>query len=555
MKKRIHAQQLGRAVFSLALLWLAVGYILYPILQTVRLSFSDRGGYRAFLANGQNLLAVRNTVTVGLLAVAVCGIVGVLLAVYMRFFCLRWKKLIHILLLTPVMIPGVIIVIAFIQLYGESGILTRLLQLLLGLDKPPWVFSGLGGILFVLAYTQYVYFYLNVYTALGYVDKTVVDSVRSFGGGWGAVARDVVFPAIRPAVLISALTTFISAVSAYSAPSLIGGGYKVLSTQIVKAKANNQMGLASIQVVMLLVIGLLATVVLTHYSRKYAWEVSERAEFLAPATGLGWARRVFAMLVGIQVLLVILPVLAIFGLSLVSTKSIMMDIFPHDFTLKNYTAIFKSARVLQPMLNSLKMSLMAVGAGLAATLPVAYWSQRRHSRLSRTLEALEMLPWSIPASVIAINLINVFNVKSIFAFGRSLIGTFIILPIAYTVAALPLLLSSGRVAMSGVSFRTEEASRSLGAGSVKTFFHAVLPNIASGVISGAILVFVRTMGEYTMSALLYGVYNRPISVSVVTNMQEYNVGVSLAYGSLIILLCCALMAVLFHLDRGRFALD
>ena len=121
--------------------------------------------------------------------------------------------------------------------------------------------------------------------------------------------------------------------------------------------------------------------------------------------------------------------------------------------------------------------------------------------------------------------------------------------------ALPLLLSSNRVAMSGISVTTEEAARSLGAGTFRRFFQIILPNIVSGILSGAILVFVRTMGEYTMSALLYGVYNRPISVSVVTNMQEYKVGISLAYGSLLILLCYGLLWIVLKIDRRRFAME
>ena len=47
-------------------------------------------------------------------------------------------------------------------------------------------------------------------------------------------------------------------------------------------------------------------------------------------------------------------------------------------------------------------------------------------------------------------------------------------------------------------------------------------------------MFIRTVGEYTMSALLYGVHNRPVSISIITNMQEYHIGISLAYGVLVI---------------------
>ena len=121
--------------------------------------------------------------------------------------------------------------------------------------------------------------------------------------------------------------------------------------------------------------------------------------------------------------------------------------------------------------------------------------------------------------------------------------------------ALPLLLSSSQVAVGGIRENTEDAARSLGAGPVRTFAQIMLPTIIPGIVSGAILCFVRSMGEYTMSALLYGVYNRPISVSIVTTMQEYFIGVSMAYGALVIALCCILLFVILKLDAKRFSVD
>ena len=89
--------------------------------------------FREYLQNVNNLRVLENTAVLGFLSVLTCGLTGTLLALYLRFVELRWKRLLHIILLTPMMIPGVIIVIAFIELYGESGILTNALRLLLRL--------------------------------------------------------------------------------------------------------------------------------------------------------------------------------------------------------------------------------------------------------------------------------------------------------------------------------------------------------------------------------------------------------------------------------------
>ena len=111
-----------------------------------------------------------------------------------------------------------------------------------------------------------------------------------------------------------------------------------------------------------------------------------------------------------------------------------------------------------------------------------------------------MLPWTMPASVVAINLINAFSQKSIFAFGNALIGGFYIVPIAYTINSIPLLLNSNEVAIMGLNKNLEEASKSLGANMAHTFFRIIMPNIAPGIMAGGVLVLIRTLGEYTMSA-------------------------------------------------------
>ena len=106
--------------------------------------------------------------------------------------------------------------------------------------------------------------------------------------------------------------------------------------------------------------------------------------------------------------------------------------------------------------------------------------------------------------------------------------------------------------MKSINLGLEESSRSLGAGKFKTFLNIIVPNMMPGIISGAILVFIRTIGEYTMSALLYGVYNRPIAISIVTSMQEFNIGLSMAYGVLVIGICYIALAIVFKLDKKRF---
>jgi len=198
------------------------------------------------------------------------------------------------------------------------------------------------------------------------------------------------------------------------------------------------------------------------------------------------------------------------------------------------------------------MSFLSVAAGLALTVPVSYLCWKRKDLPAGWARTVMMLPWCLPGSVIGINLINAFNKKSVFAFGQSLIGGYWILPIAYVILSLPLLLSYNDTAMESFNPALDQASHSLGASSLTTMLRLILPGIAPGIAAGGILAFIRTVGEYTVSALLYGVYNRPISISMVLNIHDFNIGISMSYGVLVIAICFLALLLLLKLDKKQF---
>ena len=490
-----------RWIWYAVLGFLIVGYILMPFFQTVLQAVQTEDGYSLqvfgqFFSNPNQRKVIGNTVVLGVLSVFTCGVIGIMLAMYMTFLVGKWKKVIHILLLSPMMIPGVITVISFIQLYGESGILTKAIQYALHLEKIPYEFQGLGAIVFVITYTQYVYFYLNVYVALKYVDNSGIEAARSMGASWWKIFRDVIWPVITPAVLSSAIVTFASGISAFSAPNLIGGGYKVLSTQIVRSKANNHMEMASVQVIVLFLISLSVMMTIQYFGKRYRGQSTERSTPIQAGKGRRSVLSIVSrLIVFLQIVFIILPIVTIVYLSFTETSSIMQEIFPHAFTLENYRVIFEKPRVLKPLLNSLKMSAIAVAVGLLITVPSSYMLVKYKNKFHTFLKVLLLLPWTMPASVVAINLINAFGQETIFAFGQSLIGGFAILPIAYTITAIPLLLNSNETAILGMNPNIEEASKSLGANMFYTFTRVVIPNIAPGILAGGVLVLIRTIGE------------------------------------------------------------
>ena len=130
---------------------------------------------------------------------------------------------------------------------------------------------------------------------------------------------------------------------------------------------------------------------------------------------------------------ILMPHLAILWLSLVDHRAWHTELVPTAFTWANYRAIFTSAQDFAPIRNSLWMSALAAGACLLVALPAGYLIGRGRPGAA-WVNLLVMIPWALPGTVTAMNLILAFNHPRL-----SLVGTVWLLPLAYFIRNVPLL--------------------------------------------------------------------------------------------------------------------
>lgn len=537
----IKFKQKYETLIGFIILILLIGYILIPTLKTLNLSFLKGNNftishYREFFSIKTNVTSLTNTILLGFSTVLVCGIIGTSLAFFIGYFEFPYKNIASKLLLTPVMVPGVIIVIAFIQLYGESGIITKSIESVFKLDGIPFKFTGFWGILFVHAYTQYIYFFINISLAIKHIDYSTIEAAKNLGAKKSKIFSSIILPFIKPALIASSIITFITGIGSFSAPSLIGDKFRVLTTQILFAKSNNHMEIASVQVVILTLVAFTFFSICRYYEKQNSFPSQVKGVIIEKVTIENpLLKLIFITLTGLLILFILLPVITIFILSFVTSGTWLIEIFPKDFSLDNYIKIFTKSNSLRPFVNSINMSIIAGFLGVLLAVPCSYIIVKTKSKFNFLIESFSMLPLALPASAIAINLINVFNKPNIFALNKILVGSYILLPISYFIGILPLILRSTNISMYNLNDTYEDASKSLGGSWTYTFRKITIPIIMPGIISGVLLGFIRCIGEYTSSAYLYTVSNKPISIAMVNAVFEYEIGLAMAYGVLTIL--------------------
>jgi len=239
------------------------------------------------------------------------------------------------------------------------------------------------------------------------------------------------------------------------------------------------------------------------------------------------------------VLFILLPILTVFMLSFVKPGTWMIEIYPKEFSIDNYIKIFTKSRSLAPFINSFMMALLTAILCITIATPASYIIVKTKSKFKVMIEALIMIPWAIPASAIAINMINAFNHPTVFTGNQILVGEYILLPIAYFVSQVPLMFRTTTISFQNLNNTFIEASKSLRATSLQTIRKVVLPIITPGIMGGTMLIVIRSIGEYTISTYLYTVHNKPISIAMVNGIFEYEIGLAMAYGALVVVFAMA----------------
>jgi iron(III) transport system permease protein len=124
-----------------------------------------------------------------------------------------------------------------------------------------------------------------------------------------------------------------------------------------------------------------------------------------------------------------------------------------------------------------------------------------------------------------------------------LIGTPLILPLAYLVRSLPL---TGRAALAGLRQldpALDEAAASLGAGTFRRLSRITLPLLRPALAAGAALAFVTALGDFVTSIVLYTFETRPISIEILGSLRLQEVGLAAAYGVVLMAASVAVFAL------------
>lgn len=145
-------------------------------------------------------------------------------------FEFRGKKLLRILIIIASMSAPFIGAYSWILLLGRSGLITRSLSNLFGIQMPD--IYGFSGIVLVFSLQLFPLIFLYVNGAFKSIDQSILEVAEGMGVTGIKRFFKVVLPLLMPTVLAGALLVFMRAFSDFGTPMLIGEGYRTFPVLI-----------------------------------------------------------------------------------------------------------------------------------------------------------------------------------------------------------------------------------------------------------------------------------------------------------------------------------
>ena len=531
----------GVATTALLLLALLVWSVVYPNAAVIVGSF-ERGltDWREFAASPADLEALRGTVIVSVGSVIAALLVGVPLAFLLTRTEFRGRRVLSGVATLPAALPPLVGVLAFLFLYGESGVVTRAVQRLLGMREPPWTLTGLTAVIFVHAYTMYVYVFLFVSAGLERYDTTLDEAAMGLGASRALLLRRITLPLLTPSLAGAMLLVFMSALGSFSAPYVFGGGARVLATQILVSKLNGALGLAYVETTVLAVTAVLALLLLRWLEGRRRYAMAGKGRITRSTLRSPTARALLPAFAAAVVILLVLPHAMVVLISFARDGAWTTQLLPPEYTLDNYRKLATERELWRPITNSVWMSVLATAANAVVCFAIAYVVVLSQAPGRRLLALLAALPWAIPATAIALGLAATFDRNAPLQLRFLLVGTFWILPLAYFIRNIPIVTSAIEGSLRQMDPTLEDAARGLGASRWLALRRVVLPAARPGLVAGTMLAGVAAVGEFVASVVLYTHANRPISVEILAQVRSLSFGTAAAYSVLLILLVLAI---------------
>ena len=527
---------------------LVVVFIYYPVLTIFsKVIISDKGVFTPFaffrLITSFGIgRIIWNSLALALTVGVATTFLGLVFALYAGRISQRFKSIVRIFSMLPVITPPFVIGLSLILIFGRNGTINDALLALFGdgglfigkdaqgwFQRSPYIY-GFWGIFLaqVLSFTPVSFMVLmgmvtTISPSMEEASLTMrADSFQTF--------RHVTLPLLRPGIANAFLLAVIASLADFGNPLVLGGDYDVMATEIYFSIVGAQLDYARAATLGIVLLGFS----LTGFVLQRYW-IGNKSYVTVTGKGTAgtfqrlprWIERACAVIVAIWM-----------GFTAVLYGSILLGGFVVNWgadytpTLAHYAELWTRGLgygAWPSYITTLEFS--AVGAPLTALvgLLIAYVTTRRRFTGRKLIDFGAMICFAIPGTVIGVSYILAFNTPPLL-----LTGSAAIIIISFIVRNMPVGIRAGVSGLAQIDKSLEEASLTQRASSIRTIISVVLPLLRPALVSAIVFSFVKSMTTVSAIIFLVDADTQVATTYILSRVEDGDYGQAICYGSVLI---------------------
>ena len=468
---------IGMNAIHLISLVLAFFLVLPLIYLIVKISF-EFSLFFDFIFNKTIFKLSLNTVLLIVLVVLFSVLISLPLAFLNVRSNLPFAKQLTSISVLPIALPSYVMATTQIEIWSKNGWVHNFLKLFFEMKDFP-SFYGLIGSVFVLSLITYPYVYIGLSAMFRRFDYQMIDASRTLGNGRIKTFRKIIFPLVSPTITAGSLLVALYVLSDFGAVSLLR--FNTFTIAIFNRMYNS---ISNYGVLEISLLAILFCFVILYIESK----TKNEARYFSNSNLSDYKRIDLGIWRWILFPITLLPLC--FGFILPIAVLIYWLIIGMGEDLG-------FSQVIKPAINTIVISSVSALFITLVSIPILISVKKRIKFFSFFIDKVSYIGLSLPGVIVSMSL--VFFCINYFDY---IYQTFIVLILGYFILFLPAALGPIRSSMAQIDPKLQDASYTLGAGKISTYYNVIVKLSSPGFIYGAVLVFILCLKELPATLIL-----------------------------------------------------
>ncbi len=527
---------------------LLIGFLVYPVAIVLIQGLLQPTGssFQEVVGSSLTQRIILFTVGQALVSTMVAMVLGVPGAFVLTKLQFRGKNTTRALMTVPFILPPIVVVVGFLEVFGPGGIIDSILMALLGSDTSMFnIATGYIGIILAHAFYNAPLFILMVSASLERLNPDIEEMAQIHGATFTQRLRRIIVPHIRISILAASILTFLFSFMSFPIVLALGeGSFMTIEVQIWNAFRFFDYGeAASLAIIQLLITMTLAYAYIRTGVRER--EVTGRTSYVRTVNIADLSTPTKILLIVYSSILLILlvgPILAII-------RSAVYDPNTHVLTLRGFESLLNPGMDggLIPMVNSLFYASLATVFSVILGLLLVFSQQSKMRLIPDLTSMVTLLPLGVSAITIAYGLMIAIAVP----LGLST-NPWPLIVVAQTLIGVPFSVRAIEITRSKIDPAILEQAESLGASALHRVFFVELPLLAPGILVAGFFSFAMAIGEMSATIFLARPENFTLAIIIYRYLSVRKFVEAGAASLFLVVMCVAAFIIMERISENGY---